>query len=214
MSAEGSSLVPSSRSASILRKPLNLLVATAVVSTCWKHKSESWPRLQPPSRPGPVSRGVQWAPPPRTDTDPRHSLKDSIPLCPLNHRSSVAAYRLQKKKKKKRSIFSILPRKKAPWEYGAVLALPFEEKKSLFEVTASDHEGTFAHLSPNAPIISKPANRVKSGRTGKPGNTRRPGYRWSLLTWDRTCAEAIVPEPHELFSHLFTQHSPGLLLPA
>lgn len=63
---------------------------------------------------------------PRTDTDPRHSLKDSIPLCPLNHCSSVAAYRLQKKKK--RSIFSILPRKRAPWEYGAVLALPFEEK--------------------------------------------------------------------------------------
>lgn len=74
-------------------------------------------------------------------------------------------------------------------------------------MTASDHEGTFAQLSPNAPIISKPANRVKSGWTGKPGNTQRPGSRWSLLTWDRTCAEAIVSEPHELFSHLSTQRS-------
>ena len=34
MSAEGTSLMPSSWSASILRKPLYLFVATAVISTC------------------------------------------------------------------------------------------------------------------------------------------------------------------------------------
>lgn len=44
MSAESSSLVPSSRSARVLRKALNL-VATAVASTCWKQRSESWPKV-------------------------------------------------------------------------------------------------------------------------------------------------------------------------